>query len=103
MHQIASSTTIYISNCIMFRAIVLIASLIGASAFAPLSRNVMRSSLKVAIVSTLDDIFFISSIYILLKFYLSQMSFDEELGVLAPMGFWDPLGENYRKIWTTQT
>lgn len=22
------------------------------------------------------------------------MSFDEELGVLAPMGFWDPLGEN---------
>ena len=21
-----------------------------------------------------------------------QMSFDEELGVLAPMGFWDPLG-----------
>lgn len=42
----------------MFRAIVLIASLIGASAFAPLGRNVMRSSLKVTIVSTLDDILF---------------------------------------------
>ena len=31
----------------MFRAIVLIASLISASAFAPIGRNVARSSLKV--------------------------------------------------------
>lgn len=35
----------------MFRAILLIASLIGASAFAPIGRNTMRSSLKVAIAS----------------------------------------------------
>lgn len=31
------------------------------------------------------------------------MSFDEELGVLAPMGFWDPLGGKYHKIGTEQT
>ena len=49
----------------MFRAIAILASLLGASAFSPVSKST-RSSLK--------------------------MSFDKELGVLAPTGFWDPLG-----------
>ena len=41
----------------MFRAILLIASLIGASAFAPIGRNTMRSSLKVAIALAPQNIF----------------------------------------------
>ena len=31
----------------MFRALVILASLVSASAFAPIGRNVMRSSMKV--------------------------------------------------------
>jgi hypothetical protein len=50
----------------MFRTIVLLASLIGASAFAPMGKVAMGSSLK--------------------------MGFDEAIGAQAPLGFWDPLG-----------
>lgn len=49
----------------MFRALTLIVSIVGASAFAPTSRRA-SASLK--------------------------MSFDGELGVLPPTGFFDPLG-----------
>ena len=49
----------------MFRTIVLIASIVGASAFAPV-RSVRSSALK--------------------------MSFESEVGAQAPLGFWDPLG-----------
>jgi Chlorophyll A-B binding protein len=49
----------------MFRALAILASLIGASAFAPASRAA-RSSLK--------------------------MSYANEAGVTSPAGFWDPLG-----------
>lgn len=50
----------------MFRAIALIASFIGASAFAPAGRMATSSAVK--------------------------MSFESELGVLPPTGFFDPLG-----------
>ncbi len=50
----------------MFRTIALLASLVGASAFAPAGRMATSSALK--------------------------MSFESELGVLPPTGFWDPLG-----------
>jgi len=50
----------------MFRAIAIIASLVGASAFSSASRSSRSAALK--------------------------MSFDNEVGVLAPTGFWDPLG-----------
>ena len=46
-------------------AVVLAAALVGASAFAP-SSSVRSSALK--------------------------MSFENELGVIRPTGFWDPLG-----------
>ena len=49
----------------MFRTLLLIASLIGASAFSPV-RSVRSSALK--------------------------RSFDDALGAQAPLGFWDPLG-----------
>jgi Chlorophyll A-B binding protein len=49
----------------MFRAFAILASIVGASAFAPASR-VARSSLK--------------------------MSYEGEAGVTAPAGFFDPLG-----------
>jgi len=51
----------------MFRAIVFVASLIGASAFAPSTSRVVSSSLKMS-------------------------AFENEIGVLKPTGFWDPLG-----------
>ena len=50
----------------MFRAIAILASFVGASAFAPVSRVSTSSSLK--------------------------MSFESEIGAQAPLGFWDPLG-----------
>jgi hypothetical protein len=50
----------------MFRTIVLLASFIGASAFAPAGKVAVSSSLK--------------------------MGFEDELGVLPPVGFFDPLG-----------
>mmetsp|Transcript_19768 Transcript_19768/g.44126 ORF Transcript_19768/g.44126 Transcript_19768/m.44126 type:complete len:204 (-) Transcript_19768:214-825(-) len=50
----------------MFRTVVFIASLIGASAFAPMG--------KVATSSVL------------------RMGFEDALGAQAPLGFWDPLG-----------
>jgi hypothetical protein len=49
----------------MFRAFALIASLVGASAFAP-ARSARSSALK--------------------------MSFESEIGAQPPLGFWDPLG-----------
>jgi hypothetical protein len=50
----------------MFRAIAILASIVGASAFAPASRMVIRSSAL-------------------------KMNFENEIGVQAPLGFWDPL------------
>ena len=50
----------------MFRSIALLASLVGASAFAPAGRMATSSAVK--------------------------MSFESELGVLPPVGFFDPLG-----------
>ena len=50
----------------MFRAFVVLASLISAAAFAPVARRMTSSSLK--------------------------MSFEGEAGVVSPTGFFDPLG-----------
>jgi len=50
----------------MFRALAILASLVGASAFAPAGRLAASSALK--------------------------MGFEKEIGVQAPLGFWDPLG-----------
>jgi hypothetical protein len=50
----------------MFRALALLASLVGVSAFAPAGRMTSSSSLR--------------------------MQFNDERGVLAPVGYWDPLG-----------
>ena len=50
----------------MFRAILTIASLVGAAAFAPVSQVARSSALK--------------------------MSFESEIGAQPPLGFWDPLG-----------
>lgn len=49
----------------MFRALCLLASIVGASAFSPVSNVARSSSLK--------------------------MSYDSALGAQAPLGFWDPL------------
>jgi len=49
----------------MFRALAIIASFVGASAFAP-ARAIRSSALK--------------------------MSFEDAIGAQAPLGFWDPLG-----------
>jgi len=50
----------------MFRSIAILASILGASAFAPTGRVSQPSALK--------------------------MSFENEAGALPPTGFWDPLG-----------
>jgi len=50
----------------MFRAAVLVASMIGVSAFSPAGRVASSSALK--------------------------MGFENALGAQAPLGFWDPLG-----------
>ena len=50
----------------MFRALAIVASFMGASAFAPATRAVKSSSLK--------------------------MGFENAIGAQAPLGFWDPLG-----------
>jgi hypothetical protein len=50
----------------MFRFLAIIASIVSVAAFAPLSRNVRSSSMK--------------------------MNFEDALGAQAPLGFWDPLG-----------
>lgn len=50
----------------MFRYLLLLASLIGAFAFAPRSARPTTSALK--------------------------MDFKSEVGVQPPLGFWDPLG-----------
>mmetsp|Transcript_575 Transcript_575/g.654 ORF Transcript_575/g.654 Transcript_575/m.654 type:complete len:134 (-) Transcript_575:811-1212(-) len=53
----------------MFRTFLFVASLVSASCFSPSSsRANMRST------------------------QLKMSDFDSELGILAPMGFWDPLG-----------
>ena len=49
----------------MFRTIVILASIVGVSAFAPAARMARGSILK--------------------------MSFESEIGAQAPLGFWDPL------------
>ncbi len=49
-----------------FRFIAILASIVGASAFAPVARVARGSALK--------------------------MSFESEIGAQAPRGFWDPLG-----------
>jgi hypothetical protein len=55
------------SISVMFRTLAIVASIVGAAAFAPTSsRNVRSSSLK--------------------------MNFEDALGAQAPLGFWDPLG-----------
>jgi len=63
----------------MFRALALIASLVGASAFAPTGRSAARSSLKM---------------------------FEGEAGVVAPLGFFDPLNlateENFEQYRTAE-
>ena len=51
----------------MFRALVVLASIVGASAFAPAARSVRSSSSL-------------------------KMGYESEPGVLAPTGFFDPLG-----------
>jgi hypothetical protein len=51
----------------MFRALAILASIIGAAAFAPAARMARSSALK--------------------------MSFTDEAGALPPVGFWDPLGK----------
>jgi hypothetical protein len=51
----------------MFRALVVLASIISAAAFAPVARRMASSSLK--------------------------MSYESELGVVGPTGFFDPLGK----------
>jgi hypothetical protein len=50
----------------MFRTIVVLASFIGASAFAPMGKVATSSSLR--------------------------MGFEDAIGAQAPLGFWDPLG-----------
>jgi hypothetical protein len=50
----------------MFKFVTILASLVGASAFAPASRMASSSSMK--------------------------MAFEDALGSQAPLGFWDPLG-----------
>ena len=50
----------------MFRALALIASFVGASAFAPVSSRVASSALR--------------------------MGFENAIGAQPPLGFWDPLG-----------
>ena len=50
----------------MFRFIAILASIVGVSAFAPVARVARGSALK--------------------------MSFANEVGAQAPLGFWDPLG-----------
>ena len=50
----------------MFRALAILASFVGASAFAPASRVARSSALK--------------------------MTFENEIGAQPPLGFWDPLG-----------
>jgi hypothetical protein len=53
----------------MFRALAILASFVGAAAFAPARMARSSSALK--------------------------MSFKEEVGALPPTGFWDPLGTVY--------
>lgn len=63
----------------MFRALALIASLVGASAFAPAGRSAVRSSLKM---------------------------YEDSAGVTRPLGFWDPLNlatsENFEQYRTAE-
>ena len=51
----------------MFRALAILASIVGASAFAPASLKARTSALK--------------------------MGYESEAGVVGPTGFFDPLGE----------
>ena len=51
----------------MFRALVILASLLGVSAFVPVSNRAPTSALKMA-------------------------DFSKEIGAQMPLGFWDPLG-----------
>ena len=64
----------------MFRALAVLASLVGASAFTPAARSARSSALK--------------------------MSFDGEAGVVPPLGFFDPLNlatsENFEQYRTAE-
>ena len=51
----------------MFRTLALVASFVGASAFAPASRMASSVALK--------------------------MSYENEVGAIGPIGFFDPLGK----------
>jgi hypothetical protein len=53
----------------MFKLTILLATLLSVAAFAPSARMSMRSTHKLA------------------------MGFENDVGVLPPTGFWDPLGE----------
>jgi hypothetical protein len=68
----------------MFRALAILASIVGASAFAPARMARTSSALK--------------------------MSFESEIGAQAPLGFWDPLGllkeadqERFDRLRTVET
>ena len=68
----------------MFRCIAIVASFVGASAFAPMATRATSSSLK--------------------------MSFENAIGAQAPLGFWDPLGllkdadqERFDRLRTVET
>ena len=68
----------------MFKFITIVASLVGAAAFAPASRMASSSSLK--------------------------MGFENAIGAQAPLGFWDPLGllkdadqERFDRLRTVET
>ena len=68
----------------MFRALAILASFIGASAFAPVSMRATSSALR--------------------------MSFEDAIGAQAPLGFWDPLGllkdadeERFERLRTVET
>jgi hypothetical protein len=68
----------------MFRALAILASFIGAAAFAPAARVARSSALK--------------------------MAFENEIGAQPPLGFWDPLGllknadeERFARLRTVET
>jgi hypothetical protein len=68
----------------MFRALAILASFIGAAAFAPAARVARSSALK--------------------------MGFENEIGAQPPLGFWDPLGllkdadqERFDRLRTVET
>lgn len=57
----------------MFKTIILLASFVGALAFAPAASRASSPALK--------------------------MSFENAVGAQAPLGFWDPLGKHKHEAW----